>query len=901
MQACRDAGQRATATSVLLLALILCTLTTSSSLRAQNPDTRRVLVLHGVWTHDRWETSLDSALEAGFAALESLDVELSAQYLGLDTGLSEEALASLARQLQFSIDEHNVSLIIAALPSANTFLSERLDLGDIPLIRILPDQALESAQDLRQNTVVIESAADAIIDSTLRQMLALRPDAQEFLILGGTSTTDQVYTTRARSIVSSRDWPVSIRILEGESPQSVYQLVSELPADDAVLMLPFESYGAGREPVPLNFFAPVAQASSVPVFTIYDATLGSGVVGGHVSTAESIAAQSVQYANALLNGSTAGPQRISTTGVAMYDWPAVDRWGLDLDRLQQTYTLLNQPRSLWQERPVLVIVWVNVLLLLLVFIAVQSFLFIRYRRTQQAVSAADALALENERKYRFLAENSVDVIWIWDEMKKAFSFCSPSVVRLTGFSESEFLDQPLDGLLSEQSAKLFQEKLQSERQDAVVFEVQQRTKAGDLLWCEIAAKRTINGDKPATEWVGVTRNIAERKKFEKDKARLEMHIRQAQKFDSLGTLAGGIAHDINNTLGVIYGASDMVEANLPEDSPAQRHLQDIRRASEGAKNLVSQILTFSRQTAATQEVISLSKVLRNSLALLKTGIPQTVTLEQNIDDDELPILGDTTHLEQMILNLVTNAYESIESGSGVITVRLEAVELTEPGVYQFGSLSSGRYAVLSVGDNGKGIPENKLERIFEPFYSSKEQGNGLGLAIVYGVVKELNGAINVSSIPNSGTVFTIYLPLSDAGVARTTDAPVVKASSMGSLDIVLIDDRKDMLNILSVMLAQLGHNCKPYDNPEAALTDLEQLGANPDLLITDYSMPGMSGLDVVNFCREKFPALPVFLITGYGDKVLEEVSHEQGSVRHILQKPFNMTELKEALATLAEN
>ena len=895
----QGAGQRIRRIAVLILAPVFLTLTASSM--AQDQVVRRVLVLHGVWTHDRWETALDNALEVGFTASEDLHVELSSQYLGLDTGLSEAALASLAQQLQFSIDEHNVSLIIATLPSANTFLSERLNLGNIPLIRILPDPALESAQDLRANTVVIESAADEIIESTLRQMLLLRPNAQEFIILGGTSVTDQVYTARARSIVSNRNWPVSMHLLEGESPQSVYQLVSELPSDDAVLLLPFESYGLERSPVPLNFYSPIAAASSVPVFTIYDATLGSGVVGGHVSTAESIAQQSIQYADALLSGSTVNQQRISTMGVATYDWPAVDRWGLDLNRLQQPYTLLNQPRTLWQERPVLVIVWINVLLLLLVFIGVQSLLLVRYRRSQREIAAANSLALESERKYRFLAENSMDVIWSWDEKKEAFQYCSPYITRLTGFGETEFLSQPLDTLFSEQSAKLFREKLRSENNKAVVFEVQQQTKDGEPIWCEIAARTTSDGGEPGTEWVGVTRNIAERKKFEKEKSRLEMHVRQSQKFDSLGTLAGGIAHDINNTLGVIYGASDLVEAELPGGSPALPHLQKIRQASEGARNLVSQILTFSRQSAATKTVVSLNKVLKDSLALLTTGIPKSVTLEQHIEETDLPVLGDTTHIEQVILNLVTNAYESFGSESGTITVRLEAVQLTEPGIYQFGSLSSGRYALLTVRDTGKGIAGNKLERIFEPFYSSKKQGNGLGLAIVYGVVKDFNGAINVSSTPDSGTVFTIYLPLSEANLPQAADTPTEKITDQDSLEVLLIDDRKDILHILSVMLTQLGHSCKPYDNPEEALTDLQQLKTPPDLLITDYSMPGISGLDVVNFCEEKFPFMPVLLITGYGDKVLEEVSREQGVVRHILQKPFNISELKKALATLDDH
>ena len=495
----------------------------------------------------------------------------------------------------------------------------------------------------------------------------------------------------------------------------------------------------------------------------------------------------------------------------------------------------------------------------------------------------------------------MDVIWSWDEKKEAFQYCSPYITKLTGFGESEFLSLPLNNLFSEQSAKLFREKLRSANNEAVVFEVQQQTKDDEHIWCEIAARTTSDGDKPGTQWVGVTRNIAERKKFEKEKSRLEVHVRQSQKFDSLGTLAGGIAHDINNTLGVIYGASDMVETKLPEDSPALPHLQKIRQASEGARNLVNQILTFSRQSAATRTVVNLNKILKDTLTLLKTGIPKSVTLEQHIEDKDMPIFGDTTQIEQVILNLVTNAYESLESENGTITVRLEAVQLTEPGIFQFGSLSSGHYAALTVRDNGKGIADNKLERIFEPFYSSKKQGNGLGLAIVYGVVKDFNGAINVSSIPDSGTVFTIYLPLSDVSLPQATDTPTQKTASQGSLEILLIDDRKDILHILSVMLTQLGHSCKPYDNPEEALTDLKQLETPPDLLITDYSMPGISGLDVVNFCHEKFPALPVFLITGYGDKVLEGVSEEKGVVRHILQKPFNMSELKKALATLDEH
>lgn len=394
---------------------------------------------------------------------------------------------------------------------------------------------------------------------------------------------------------------------------------------------------------------------------------------------------------------------------------------------------------------------------------------------------------------------------------------------------------------------------------------------------------------------GVMREISERKQAETRQAKLEAQLRQAQKMEAIGTLAGGIAHDFNNILGAIIGYSELAALDLEETHPAQSHLAEVLRAGNRAKELVRQILTFSRQEEHERKPIHMQSVLDEALKLLRATLPSTIEIRRQIDLQAPPIIGDATQIHQVMMNLGTNAWHAMNEQGGVLEVSLTGFDVDSDFAQSHADLRKGRYVRLMISDTGCGMDRDMLERVFEPFFTTKAPGagTGLGLAVVHGVVKRHEGAISVYSERGNGTTFNLYFPAHEIETQVALPESVSIPTGHGER-ILFVDDEAPLATLSKSMLERLGYRVTVQTSSLEALATFSAHSDEFDLVITDQTMPSLSGADLAKLVLDIRPGLPVILATGYSTTINPEKAKAIG-IRELLQKPNTTQTLGEAI------
>tara|TARA_B100000614_G_C14544053_1_gene491398 strand:- start:316 stop:2385 length:2070 start_codon:yes stop_codon:yes gene_type:complete len=373
-------------------------------------------------------------------------------------------------------------------------------------------------------------------------------------------------------------------------------------------------------------------------------------------------------------------------------------------------------------------------------------------------------------------------------------------------------------------------------------------------------------------------------RFEQEKESLQAQIRQAQRVESIGTLAGGIAHDFNNILFPIIGMSELLLEDLPSNSLERENTKEIYKAGKRGKDLVQQILAFSRQADQEKMPTRIQSVLKEVLKLIKSTIPSYIEVSQDIQVDCGLVLADPTQIHQVAMNLITNAFHAVEANDGKISITLKEMVLDSESLYD-NKLQSEKYVVLSVSDTGHGMPQDIQKKIFDPYFTTKEKGKGtgLGLAVVHGIVSEHGGTIEVSSEIGKGTVFHIYIPLMD----QTIDSKPIdmeKSLPVGDERILVVDDEEPIAKLEKQILERLGYQIKYRIN---AVEALEAFGANPfsfDLVITDMSMPNMTGDKLASKLTAIRPDIPIVICTGFSERINKKHLTAIG-VKDLLMKP----------------
>ncbi|RPI74849.1 MAG: PAS domain S-box protein, partial [Desulfobacteraceae bacterium] len=501
------------------------------------------------------------------------------------------------------------------------------------------------------------------------------------------------------------------------------------------------------------------------------------------------------------------------------------------------------------------------------------------------LQAQEALR-QSEEKYRELVENINEVIYSTDE-KGCFTYVSPAVITTLGYQSSELIGQPFTKFVHEDDLakhKIRYAKILSGQMEP--SEYRMKTKMGESRWVRSSSRPVYEGDR-AVGIQGIATDITIMRN-------LEVQLRQAQKMEAIGTLAGGIAHDFNNILGIIVGNTELALLDIQETSSTYHNLEEIRKACLRARDVVLQILSFSRQREAERRPLKLGLLLRESLKLLRSSIPSSISIQQNILSRNDIVMADATQISQVLLNLCANAVHAMRETGGMLELSLRDLQIDSENQNLYPDLHPGDYLQLSVSDSGHGIEPTIINRIFDPYFTTKKvgEGTGLGLAVVHGIVKNHGGVILVESQPGRGTTFHVLL----ASVSTQPDpgAPVVTELPKGHERILFVEDERAVAEALKLLLEKLGYVVTLKTSSLEALEIFRDHAQAFDLVITDQTMPVMTGLSLAKEMLKIRPELPIILCTGFSEQVNEENAKALG-IKAFIMKPIMMQEMAKVL------
>lgn len=524
---------------------------------------------------------------------------------------------------------------------------------------------------------------------------------------------------------------------------------------------------------------------------------------------------------------------------------------------------------------------------------------------KRALEARERELNDRNRFLQSVTATSSDVLYLYQVQQGHHLYIDKQLMPLLGFTSETILSVGIQSWINgihrdDLPQALARIELQKTTANDVLPDFEFRLRDANKNWRWFNVRERIyqrdSAGKPEVLF-GIMQDITSAKQAEAARRALESQLRESQKMEAIGTLAGGIAHDFNNILAAILGNAMLAKEAGNDSATLQTCLAEIETAGKRARQLVRQILTFSRRETRTLSAQALQPLVDEALALLRVTLPAGIAIEVSITKEPLFIRADPTQVQQVLMNLFTNAWHALGDQHGRIQVRLDAVEHALNDHY--GNSTAQRCARLSVTDNGQGMDAETKTRIFEPFFTTKTgaQGTGLGLAVVHGIVHAHGGKIVVTSKPSEGSTFEVFLPLTEAE-AGTASAPQTAPAVHGQGERILyIDDDSALVFLVERLLQSQGYDVMGVKSSNDALHIIRNDPYAFDLVVTDYNMPGPSGLEVIKALSIMRPDLPVILTSGFVDEALRERALALG-VRHIVHKPDTVEALCQTIQSI---
>jgi PAS domain S-box-containing protein len=528
-------------------------------------------------------------------------------------------------------------------------------------------------------------------------------------------------------------------------------------------------------------------------------------------------------------------------------------------------------------------------------------------RTAELIEKHEQLIKEIEERKQ--SENRLQAItltmadWIWEVDKNGrYTYVSDSVKNILGYSSEELIGKTLFELMPEEERDKVSEvflKFVSKSRPIIDLENWNLSKDGTKVCLLTNGVPIIDDDNELQGYRGVNKDITSQKKLTAEKSTIEARLKQAQKMESIGTLAGGIAHDFNNILTSIIGFSDMALEAAAKGSVLEDDLNEIYTAGLRAKDLVRQILTFARQADEKNSPIRIDSIANEVIKFIRSSIPTSIEIKSNINS-KATILGNQTQVHQIFMNLFTNAAYAMGDDNGILEVCLEDVQFDNKVVGKHSNLKFGAYIKITVSDTGTGIPQEVIDSIFEPYFTTKDQGEGtgLGLAVVHGIVEAYGGAITVSTRKRKGTVFTIHLPI--VKKLKNNELHESKNFPKGTEKILLIDDELSIVKLNKKILESLGYHVTTQTSSIDALALFKSKPKNFDLVITDMGMPKLTGNKLAQAMTEIRPDIPILLCTGYS-KNLSANPEIDYKIKAVLKKPIDRSDFAKTIRKIMGN
>ncbi len=519
---------------------------------------------------------------------------------------------------------------------------------------------------------------------------------------------------------------------------------------------------------------------------------------------------------------------------------------------------------------------------------------VRHKQTIQSLRAS-------EERFRQMAESIKEVFWLVDAREASLQYISPAFEEIWGhpvaraYEDNKLCIESLHPEDRERIARFFTPHYVSKEPDVCEFRVIKPD--GSMAWVRNRMFPVCDEKEQVIKWVGIAEDITRQKLAEEDRLRLEQQVQRAQKLESLGVLAGGIAHDFNNILMALMCYTDMALKKLTPEDPIHGYMKKNIKAIHRASDLVKQILQFSRRSDQKRKPLQVGLIVKEALSLLSSTLPSFIDIQHVFKDGQSKIMADPSQIHQVIMNLCTNAAHAMHEHGGTLTVRLEEVELSAADlVPDLQGLEPGSYVRLQVSDTGPGIDPGCMSRIFDPFFTTKRvgEGTGLGLSVVHGIVKDLNGEVLVESRVGDGANFIVFLPRLDREIEEDPAPAPVCIIPRDSGNILFIDDEQNLVDIGRHMLESLGFVAVATTSSIEALSLFSEDPMRFDMVITDQTMPRLTGIELARKCLVLRPDLPIILCTGYSEQVTSEDAKKAGIAR-FLMKPISIANIAEAI------
>jgi len=714
--------------------------------------------------------------------------------------------------------------------------------------------------------------------TTLDLALRIQPGTTDVLVLHDYSVTGLSSRRETELQLKHFEGKVRIRFMGNLPINETIETLRSLKAGTIVLALSFSLDREGNVYDHQQIASLLGQQSPVPVYALHEERIGYGVLGGRVLGGREQGRRATEVGIDIIRGRTTADQAVDLKSPTfwMFDYDQLVRFGIPLDSVPSESKIVNFPVSFYDRHKSLVMAIMGLIVLLTLGLFYLVLNILERRVAENALSVS-------ERKFRLLFESAADLIFIISP-DGSFRQANSRACSQLGVSLENLLNLNISQFLPENHKAILQEQIRAPLQktffplEAVLISL-----SGSRTPVELSFSSIEFEDGMAI--MITARDLTERNRAEAARVKLQEELSQAQKMESIGYLAGGVAHDFNNLLTGIIGYAELAVKNTSPEAPTQRHLTQIKAAGEKAAQLTRQLLAFSRKQALQVNPLDLREVVKGMVELFKRILREDIELKINYGGYMKNVLADRTQIEQVLMNLIVNARDAMPEG-GKLFIELKMAENMTRHRFE----KPGEYLMLAVSDTGVGIPREIQGKIFEPFFTTKEvgKGTGLGLATVFGIVKQHFGHIYFYSEPGHGTTFKVYLP--------TTDSAVIKQETQeaetphGTETILVVDDDPSIGKLIEDTLQALGYTLLVATNPKQAITIAENHSGTIDVLLSDLIMPEMNGKLLAAAISGLRPSIKVIFMSGYTDDIIAHQGILDPSVQLIL-KPISPTDL----------
>jgi two-component system cell cycle sensor histidine kinase/response regulator CckA len=870
----------------LLLLLFLFVLLPPAQSSGENLK-KNVLYLNSYHTGYKWS---DEEFEGIRSKLDSgpYPIDLQVEYLDAKKYNTPPVIQALFEVFRRKFTAEHFDVVIASDDDAFIFalrFRSRLFPG-VPIVFCgVNDLRLEQATQANLTGVVENFDMAGTIDVALK----LHPEKRRMVVIGDESTTGRAITQQIEAVTPLYKDRLQVDFWLQTTLTEAEKRVQNLPDDTFLFFFPYYQITGNRIYTAEEVMADIYAHSRVPIYTAWRFLLGYGAVGGDLLSGRKHGEKAAEMALKILGGTPVASIPIVNrpSGTSMFDYQVMRHLGIPEKDLPRGSILINAPKAFYELPKELF--WTIITSLLLLLITMVFLIWTMLGRRQVELKIKDQLTFQET-----LMDTNPQLV-SWKNRDLRYLGANRAFAAFFGVGDpGEIISKTIGEVIHDpeyvQWAHAADLAVISNRAAFRKVRKKMTDHSGNTAWIEV---NKVPLRDQAGKIVGIL-STAENITRELD---LEKQLRQSQKMEAIGTLAGGIAHDFNNILTSILNSTELAIGDIKPESPTAKDLERVLKAARRGGRVVKQILAFSKPSQEGFQPTNIASVVMEVIGLLEVSLPGNIAMQSYISPEAGAILADSTQIYQATMNLCTNAFQALREKGGRLQVRLEAFTLGEEEAKAL-NLDAAEYVQLTVSDNGPGIPAAIIDKIFDPFFSTKDktEGTGLGLAVVHGIVKAHQGGLKVDSEEGRGTTFRLLFPK----ISVASALPEKEGRFLGGRDgsILFVEDDEDQLHTTPRILESAGYTVTAVGLPAEAI-DLVAVGPQRfDLLITDYDMPAIDGIELIQRIHAINPKLPAILISGREDAIT--AAHAIPSIRRVLIKPYDTIDLTFTINTIFE-